>query len=93
MSTPDIYFFTTVKPFVPSDCVVCVFQGDRGRDGTPGFPGLQGPPVSNSHDNQPAAHISVIATVLQKQYENHQHFNKSRLFLYRLACLFGNAFK
>lgn len=27
---------------------VCVFQGDRGKDGLPGFPGLQGPPV-NKH--------------------------------------------
>lgn len=26
--------------------MMCVFQGERGRDGVPGFPGLQGPPVS-----------------------------------------------
>lgn len=79
VSIPDIVLY------VPSDCVVCVFQGDRGRDGAPGFPGLQGPPVSNhdSHDNQPPphwpAHVLVIVTVLWKQYENHQNFNKSCL--------------
>lgn len=30
---------------------MCVFQGERGRDGTPGFAGLQGPPVSNRNCN------------------------------------------
>lgn len=38
----------TLTLSVPSDRVcVCVFQGDRGRDGTSGLPGVQGPPVSN----------------------------------------------